>query len=168
MPGRGGRSVPPRGGVVVADVKQVLLGALVMVIAPLGGIAWGISAKQQLSSPDQGPASAGLVLGGLLGLLLGGGYAVTERLRRGSFFLDDPAEVERNRQRGRFNWSYVGIGLLIAAALRSWRCAVWGDSRVGAPRNRGIPEAATAGRRPRERGNPHWLDALSSLWQGSR
>jgi len=118
MPGRGRRSVPPRGGVVVADVKQVLLGALVMVIAPLGGIAWGISAMQQLSSPDQGPASAGLVLGGLFGLLLGGGYAVTERLRRGSFFLDDPAEVERNRQRGRFNWSYVGIGLLIAAALR--------------------------------------------------
>lgn len=138
MPGRGRRSVPPRGGVVVADVKQVLLGALVMVIAPLGGIAWGISAKQQLSSPDQGPASAGLVLGGLLGLLLGGGYAVTERLRRGSFFLDDPAEVERNRQRGRFNWSYVGIG------------------------------GCDGGRRPRERGNPHWLDALSSLWQGSR
>jgi hypothetical protein len=96
----------------------VLLGALVMVVVPLGGIAWGISAVQQSSTPEQGPASAGLVLGVLFGLLLGGGYAVTERLRRGSFFLDDPAEVERNRQRGRFNWSYVGIGLLVAATLR--------------------------------------------------
>ena len=108
----------PRGGVVSADSKQVLLGALVMVVVPLGGIAWGISAVQQSSTPEQGPASAGLVLGVLFGLLLGGGYAVTERLRRGSFFLDDPAEVERNRQRGRFNWSYVGIGLLVAATLR--------------------------------------------------
>jgi len=110
--------VSPRGGVVSADSKQVLLGALVMVVVPLGGIAWGISAVQQSSTPEQGPASAGLVLGVLFGLLLGGGYAVTERLRRGSFFLDDPAEVERNRQRGRFNWSYVGIGLLVAATLR--------------------------------------------------
>ena len=96
----------------------MLLGAVLMVVVPLAGIAWAIAEAQRLSGQEQGPALIGLALGVVFGALLGGAYAVIERLRRGSFFLDDPAEVERNRQRGRFNWSYAGIGLLLAAALR--------------------------------------------------
>ena len=38
--------------------------------------------------------------------------------QRGSFFVDDPTEVERNRSRGRLRWSYVGVALVLSVVVR--------------------------------------------------
>jgi len=100
------------------DRRQIIFGATVIVVVPLGGIAWGIAAAQRQTAPDQGMALAGLAVGVVLGALAAVAYALVERARRGSFFVDDPVEIERNRSRGRFIWNYAGIGMLLAVALR--------------------------------------------------
>lgn len=106
------------------DRRQVVLGAVVMVLVPFGGIAWGIVSVQRQSGPEQNAASAGLAVGVLFGALAGCAYALVERVRRGSFFIDDPVEIERNRSLGGLSLSYAlglsyaGIGVLLAAVLR--------------------------------------------------
>jgi hypothetical protein len=100
------------------DDRQVLLGAAVMVLVPLGGIAWGIAALGRLGATEQPAAAVALALGLVLGAGGGAAYALAERARRGSFFVDDPAEIERNRRLGRFRWSYLVIGLVLAATVR--------------------------------------------------
>jgi hypothetical protein len=103
---------------MIADNRQLQLGVAVMVLVPLGGIAWGIAALGRLGAAEQPLAVVALGLGLALGAAAGAAYALAERGRRGSFFVDDPAEIERNRRLGRFRWSYVGIGLVLAATLR--------------------------------------------------
>jgi ABC-type Fe3+-siderophore transport system permease subunit len=112
------RTYSIRGHESNVDRRQIIFGSAVMVVVPLGGIAWGIAAAQQRTAPDQEMALAGLAVGVVLGALAAGAYALVERARRGSFFVEDPVEVERNRRRGRFSWSYAGIGVLLAAAVR--------------------------------------------------
>lgn len=103
---------------MTVDNGQLQLGVAAMVLVPLGGLAWGIAALGRLGPAEQPAAVVALGLGLALGAAAGAAYALAERSRRGSFFVDDAAEIERNRRLGRFRWSYVGIGLVLAATLR--------------------------------------------------
>ena len=102
---------------MIVDNRQLQLGVAAMVLVPLGGIAWCIASLGRLG-PEQPAAVVALGLGLAFGAAAGAAYALAERGRRGTFFVDDPAEIERNRRLGRFRWSYVGIGLVLAATLR--------------------------------------------------
>lgn len=97
------------------NVWQVRAGVAVLVLVPLAGIAWGV--KVASNEANQSLALFTFAGGVIVGLAVGGAYALIAAARRGSFFLGDPAEIERNRRRAVGFGASVGIGLALAALV---------------------------------------------------
>jgi hypothetical protein len=103
----------PTGGSFLPNVNvwQVRAGLVVFVLVPLAGVVWGVKVAVSNNQTNQSLALFTFGAGVIVGLVLGGAYALIAAARRGSFFVDDPAEIERNRGRS------VGLGASLVLGL---------------------------------------------------
>jgi hypothetical protein len=90
------------------EAQELTLVALVVFGPPIG-LWW---AWTDAPPAAHGPLFAGVVAGAILLVA----YAFVDRARRGSFFIRDPREVERRRERSRRMLPlYVGAAVLLVA-----------------------------------------------------